>query len=184
MGGFRKHKRYSTPTHPWQAARLSEEKEVRKEYGLRNKREIWRVESILRKYRRASRRIQGEKVATGEKELPEEKDIIESLKKRGVIKSEAVLKDILSLKLEDFFERRLQTQVYRKGLSKSIRQARQFIIHGHISVGGRKTTIPSYFVSLDEEHQLGYYVGSKIKDDEHPMHMSGKIEVTGVTTNE
>ena len=184
MGGFRNHKRYSTPTHPWQAARLSEEKELRKEYGLRNKREIWRVESILRKYRRVSRRIQGEKVASGEKELPEERRIIESLKKRGVLKGEAVLTDILGLKLEDFFERRLQTQVYRKGLSNSIRQARQFIIHGHIAVGGRKTTIPSYLVNLDEEPQLGYYDGSKINDDGHPMHMTGKIAVTGVTTNE
>jgi small subunit ribosomal protein S4 len=43
-----------------------------------------------------------------------------------------------------------------------MKQSRQFIVHGHISVNGRKTTIPSYMVLKAEEEAIGYYVGSPI----------------------
>lgn len=43
-----------------------------------------------------------------------------------------------------------------------MKQARQFIVHGHISVNGRKMTIPSYMVLKTEEDQISYYVGSSI----------------------
>ncbi len=52
--------------------------------------------------------------------------------------------------------------VFRKGFANSMKQARQFIVHGHIAVNGRKTTIPSYMVLKAEEEALSYYVGSTI----------------------
>ncbi|MFQ6118880.1 MAG: 30S ribosomal protein S4, partial [Methanosarcinales archaeon] len=47
-------KSYDTPKHPWQEARMTEEVELIKNYGLRNKREVWKAASILRRYRRDS----------------------------------------------------------------------------------------------------------------------------------
>ncbi|MDP7610203.1 MAG: 30S ribosomal protein S4, partial [Candidatus Woesearchaeota archaeon] len=36
-------KKYSKPSHPWQTERIEVEKVLMKEYGLKNKKEIWRV---------------------------------------------------------------------------------------------------------------------------------------------
>jgi small subunit ribosomal protein S4 len=43
-------------------------------------------------------------------------------------------------------ERRLDNLVYRLGLAKTRFQARQLVTHGHITVNGKKMTIPSYEV--------------------------------------
>jgi len=43
-------------------------------------------------------------------------------------------------------EMRLDNVVYRLGFADSRRQARQFVRHGHVTVNGRKTDIPSYLV--------------------------------------
>ena len=47
-------------------------------------------------------------------------------------------------------ERRLDNTVYRLGLAKTRQQARQLVSHGHITVNGRKTNIPSYIVKVGE----------------------------------
>jgi len=51
-------------------------------------------------------------------------------------------------------ERRLDSVVCRIGLASSRAQARQFILHGHIRVSGRKVNIPSYLVDVGEEITL------------------------------
>lgn len=163
-------KSYDTPKHPWQAGRIAEELELVKSYGLRNKREVWKTESTLRKYRRMARAILAE---TAKGELTghvkkESQDIMNRLKSIGLLGDSAVLDDILSLDSGKILERRLQTQVYRQGLANSIKQARQFIVHGHITVAGYKVTVPSYLVSKQEELQLGYYTGSPLKSESHP----------------
>ena len=43
-------------------------------------------------------------------------------------------------------ERRLDNVVYRLGLADSMAQARQLVQHGHITLNGRKTDIPSALV--------------------------------------
>lgn len=48
-------------------------------------------------------------------------------------------------------ESRLDNVVYRLGIGDSRAQARQLVQHGHISVNGRKTNIPSYVVSPGDE---------------------------------
>ncbi|HIH45329.1 MAG TPA: 30S ribosomal protein S4 [Candidatus Methanoperedenaceae archaeon] len=163
-------KSYDTPKHPWQAGRIAEELELVKSYGLRNKREVWKTESKLRKYRRMAREILAE---TAKGELTghikkESEDIMNRLKSIGLLGESAVLDDILSLDSGKILERRLQTQVYRQGLANTIKQARQFIVHGHITVSGYKVTVPSYLVSKQEELQLGYYTGSPLKSESHP----------------
>src|SRR5881409_2000349 len=43
-------------------------------------------------------------------------------------------------------EQRLDNVVYRAGWAASRAQARQFVRHGHVNVGGKRVTIPSYEV--------------------------------------
>ena len=50
-------KSYSRPFRPWDKTRIEEEKKLLRDYGLRRKREIWRAEAILRKYRRLARNL-------------------------------------------------------------------------------------------------------------------------------
>lgn len=47
-------------------------------------------------------------------------------------------------------ERRLDNIVYRLGFAETRMQARQLVNHGHITVNGRKTNIPSFTVKIGE----------------------------------
>jgi len=47
-------------------------------------------------------------------------------------------------------ESRLDNLVYRLGLARTRRQARQLVNHGHITVNGKRVDIPSYRVSVGE----------------------------------
>ncbi len=163
-------KSYNTPKHPWQAARIEPEVELVKRYGLRNKREVWKAHSELKKYRELARKLLAESTK-GKVEghvKADMENIINRLKRYGLLKTDAVLDDILSLDVNNFLERRLQTQVHKQGLANTPKQARQFIVHGHISVAGRKITIPGYPVQSSEELSLGYYVNSELSKESHP----------------
>lgn len=156
-------KRYEKPRRPWEITRIKDEKELAETYGLKNKREIWKAASIIKRYRREIRVILAEiaGMKPTEHTLQKKEAILAALRRRGILKSgegaSARLEDVLALNVEDILERRLQTRVYKKGLAKSLKQARQFIVHGHIAVDGRRVTIPSYIVDVEEEGKIGYY---------------------------
>ncbi|HEY3363330.1 MAG TPA: 30S ribosomal protein S4, partial [Methanosarcina sp.] len=95
-------------------------------------------------------------------------EILSKLIRYGIIKSDADIDDILSLKTENILERRLQTQVLRLGLARTIAQSRQFITHGHIAVNGRKATIPGMLISKEDEMHIGYYGTSPLVSESHP----------------
>ncbi len=142
-------KKYEKPFKRWDKARIEREKQLMKEYGLRRKREIWRAEAILRKYRRMARELNARRNEKMEKML------INKLYRLGILQSpNATLDDVLSLTVEDILERRLQTVIYRKGLANTIKQARQFIVHGHVFINGRKVIWPSYLVPRNEEDKI------------------------------
>lgn len=61
--------------------------------------------------------------------------------------------------LMERLESRLDNVVYRLGIAKTRQQARQMVSHGHITVGGRKMTIPSYKVRQGDV--IGVREGSK-----------------------
>jgi small subunit ribosomal protein S4 len=159
----RKGKRYEKPRRPWEMKRIKEESELAEMYGLKNKREIWKAASIIKKYRREIRAILAEMAGMKPTEHTQRKKeaIFAALRKRGILKeSEGAtprLEDVLALKIDDILERRLQTRVYKKGLAKSPKQARQLIVHGHIAVNGRRVTVPSYIVDTGEEGKIDYY---------------------------
>ncbi|HUI39391.1 MAG TPA: 30S ribosomal protein S4, partial [Methanothrix sp.] len=163
-------KSYSRPRTPWQAERIAQEVEVVKSFGLRNKRELWKAQAVLRKYRQASRSLLAA-VAVGQAP-PEADAILNRLKRLGMLKEDGDLDAILSMKVTDVLERRLQTQVYRQGLANSLKQSRQFITHGHIQISGRRVTVPGYLVKRGDEMTIDYYMGSPMAREGHPERAS------------
>jgi len=159
-------KKYETPRHPWRLDVLTEELKLLGLYGLRNKRELWRVKTILSKYRHIARTLLG---VPPEKRSKLESELLGKLYRIGLVGENATIDEVLDLKVEDFLERRLQTQVYRLGLAKTIHQARQLIVHGHICVGGRKITSPGYIVKRGEESQITYSPDSPLNNPDHPL---------------
>lgn len=163
MGHPKKRKKtYEKPRRPWEAKRIKDEKELTDTYGLKNKKEIWKAASFIKKCRREIRAILAGIAGTAPTEhmLRKKEAILASLKRKGILKQgEAAvdLDDVLSLSVENVLERRLQTRVYKKELANSIKHARQLIVHGHIAVDGRRVTIPSYIIREDEEGKIGYY---------------------------
>ncbi|AGB05409.1 ribosomal protein S4/S9 [Aciduliprofundum sp. MAR08-339] len=183
-------KKYETPKHPWEADRIKEEWELQKKYGLKNKREIWKAKSILRNFRGQARELQA-KLRYGDPQAEKQQKLLfEKLTKLGILnEANATLDAVLSLTVEDILRRRLQTVVYLKGLARTPKQARQFIVHGHIAIGDRKVTIPGYLVRVEEEELIDYYKFSPLADEMHPMRpqvIEGGVETEGVgeTTQE
>ncbi len=158
MGDPRKiRKKYVTPAHPWQRTRLDEENELIKKYGLKNKREVWRAKTTLRSFGSEARTL----LALDFEEREQiERDFLSKLIRYGLLDEGSKLEDVLGLKLEDLLDRRLQTIVHMKGLARTPKQSRQLIVHGHITVGDKKVTKPSYMVSKDEEGLLTHTEGS------------------------
>lgn len=148
-------KKYKRPKILWSKDRIEREKELAKKFGLRKSREIWKAETLLRKYRRLARKLAAKKDEKVEKEL------IEKLSRLGILEKDSTLDDVLSLAVEDILERRLQTLVNRLGLVNTPLQARQRITHGHIAIGGKKITYPSYMVSKEEEGKIKLMVPKK-----------------------
>ncbi len=158
MGDPRKcKKKWVGPRHPWRKDRLVEEMRLIGEYGLRNKREIWIAQTMIRELRHKARVLLALPPETREKA---EKALLERAYRMGLLPEKATLDQVLSLSVEDLLKRRLQTMVYLKGLAKSIYHARQLIVHGHIAVGGRRVTSPGYIVERDEESSVDYYINS------------------------
>jgi len=164
------HKRYERPTRKFEKNRIQEEASIILEYGLRNKRELWRTQSMLRNHRRGARDIlaMASAGATPEQVTMRKRQLLDHLERMGMLGREADIDQILALKVQQQLERRLQTIVYRKGLARSPKQARQFITHGHIAIGDTRVTIPGYLVSRAEEGGVCYAPHSPIRNEVHP----------------
>ncbi|MGY8701521.1 MAG: 30S ribosomal protein S4 [Candidatus Poseidoniales archaeon] len=164
--------KYDSPAHPWKAARIEEEHAIRTNHGLKTMKEIWKAKSVLRRYRGQAMKLIGRVDMTAEHWQGEEQDMLLSMYNKGFIVNDATLDDVLSLAVEDVLNRRLQAQVYYKGLAMSMKQARQLVVHGHISIGDQKVTIPSYPVSRSEEEEIKYALGSDLHSENHSIRQS------------
>ena len=69
---------------------------------------------------------------------------------RGIYTEARRLKGDTGAHMIGLLERRLDALVYRAKFVPTVFAARQFISHGHISVNGRRVTIPSYRLKLNE----------------------------------
>ena len=152
MGDPRKNRRkYQTPMHPWQRARIESEKEIVKQFGVKRKNEIWKMDSSLKSFLKRAKTVIA--LRTEQSEV-EKKQLLDRLTKLGLLKGDARVENVLNLTLEDVMDRRLQTILVKKQIAKSMLQARQFITHGIIAIGERKVTSPSYLVAVDEEPNI------------------------------
>ncbi|HLD60247.1 MAG TPA: 30S ribosomal protein S4 [Candidatus Bilamarchaeaceae archaeon] len=145
--------KYSRPQRLWDVDRLKNEKGLKREFGLKNMRELWMTETQLKKYRREARRLLA---LTQEERENSEQKVLSKLVKLGVLKDGASLDDVLSLSVRDFLERRLQTIVKRKDMARTMVQSRQLITHGFISVNDQRVSVPSYLVDAKTEGSISY----------------------------
>lgn len=149
-----------TPRRPYDKARLDHEMKLCGEFGLRNKREIYRVAYALARIRKAAREL----LTLDDKNprrLFEGNALIRRLIRIGVLdKTMNKLDYVLGLKVEDFLERRLQTQVFKLGLAKSIHHARVLIRQRHIRVGKQLVDVPSFVVRLDSQKLIDFALTS------------------------
>ena len=167
-------KRYETPNHPYQGERIAQEGDLLGRYGLTNKEELWRAQSELRNYRREARRLIGE--AQGDLEVAEAAgaEFLTRLRRYGILSEGDDISRVLGLDVTDILERRLQTVVYRSGLASTPEQARQFVVHGHVTVDGARVTRPSKMVEVAEENAIGFDETSPLADELHPERAEGQ----------
>lgn len=163
---------FDTPSHPWQGERIKAEVVLVNQYGLKNKTEVWKAQTILRNFRRQSRELQA-RLRGGEAQAKIESDaLLQKCYRMGVLSFDGTLNDILTLNEEAILKRRLQTIVFEKGMASTIGQARQLIVHGHVFMNGHKVTVPGYVVSKAEETSIMYNPASPFNDETHPMRLS------------
>jgi small subunit ribosomal protein S4 len=166
--------KFSRPSHPWNKARLEQEKPLMLKYGLTNKKELWKVSSKLKTFKQNSKRLVALKGAQAERERQQ---MFERMKSYGLVGTNS-LDEILGMQPEQLLDRRLQTIVVKKGLARTMKQARQMITHRHIVVNGRKVTAPGYLVKVGEEHTIEFYPGSNFFREDHPERPL-RVEVPG-----
>ena len=172
MGDPRKtRKKYSTPSHPWQKSRIEEEAELNNKYALKNKKEIWKMVSMLKGFKAQAKKLSS---LTTEQSNKEKEQILKKLVRMNLLKEGDSLEATLILNLENLMERRLETIVCRKNLARSMKQARQFITHCHIKVNGRVVTSPSYIVLKNEESSVDFIEKSSLSDPNNPERQIAK----------
>src|SRR3989344_7031816 len=141
----RKHKQYSRPKRPFDKARIEEEAKIKTEFGLKNKKEIWRAEARIKTIRARAKTLIG-------KGSEEQRALFERLKKIGLNVSS--IADALSLDKKDYLQRRLQTVVVKKKFATTPKAARQLITHRKVLIEGKTVDSPSYIVPVELEDKI------------------------------
>ena len=141
----RKHKTYSRPKRPFDKPRIEAEAIIMEEFGLKNKREIWKAEARIKSIREKAKKLISSK--------PEEQQtLFNKLNKMGLKVNS--ISSVLSLDKQDYMRRRLQTIVIARKLASTPKQARQLIVHKKIFVDGKAVDSPSYIVPVELEKKI------------------------------
>ena len=176
-------KKYDSPFHPWKEDRIKSERELKRKYGLKNNREVWKAKTFLKKYRGQARELSA-KIGGKDPQVKKESDqLLLHLTKMSILPAGSSLDGVLALETESMLSRRLQTLVYHRGLANTVDHARQLISHGHIAIGGRKITIPGYMVTKDEESKIGYTAASPLNIMSHPARPKTDVYKTAAPTD-
>ena len=165
-------KKFVTPRYRWRKDLLDTDLRTLGEFGLRNKREIWRHRTALSQFREKARSLLSK---PPEDRKTSEGELLGRLGNLAIVPENATLDNVLDLTLENILGRRLQTQVFKLGLAISLNQSRQLINHGHISIGRKVVTSPSYLVSKEDEKAVAYSSLSRLRAPEHPIHVAPRV---------
>ncbi|MBT96576.1 MAG: 30S ribosomal protein S4 [Candidatus Pacearchaeota archaeon] len=141
----RKHKSYSKPKRPFDKERLVEEGKIKEEFGLKNKKEIWKSEAKIKSIREKAKRL----ISANPEE---QKAFFNRLKKIGLNVNS--IADVLSLEKQDYLKRRLQTILVTKKIVTTPKSARQLITHKKVLVNGNIVNSPSYIVPTELEGKI------------------------------
>ncbi len=141
----RKHKQYSRPKRPFDKTRLDEESGVKKDFGLKNKKEIWRAEAKIKIMRKKAKNL-----ISSNKE--EQQAFFDKLQKSGFNVNS--IGEVLALDKKDYLNRRLQTVLVKKELATTVKAARQLITHKKVLVDGKAVNSPSYLVPVNLENKI------------------------------
>jgi len=158
-------KKYFTPRHPWIKENIESERELVREYAFKRKKEIYKLNSILKTFKDQAKKLIAAKTSQAEKE---KQQLIQRLQRLGLIPAGAALDDILGLTTQNIMDRRLQNLVFKKGFARTQAQARQFIVHQQIVVNNKKITSPNHLVTQAEEDTIAFYPQSKLANPDHP----------------
>ena len=142
---IRKGNRYLRPKKAFEISRIKEENALLKKYALKNKLEVWKSIAKVDYFRRRAK-------ALAKSPIEEQNVLFNKLKALGL--NTNIISDVLALKIEDLLERRLPTVVFKRGLAKTTREARQMVVHKRILIDNKVINIPSYLVSLAEENSI------------------------------
>jgi len=121
-----------TPRRPFEKERLDNEMKVVGEFGLKNKREVWRVALLLAKMRANARQLLtlDEK---NSKRIFEGNALLRRCVRLGLLEEDKRELDyVLAIKVGDIMARRLQTLVFKQNLAKSLHHARVLIRQRHV----------------------------------------------------
>ncbi|MEK6901420.1 MAG: 30S ribosomal protein S4, partial [Nanoarchaeota archaeon] len=170
MGDIKKLKKKHAPLHhPWNKGEIEESQKLRKEYGLANHTEILIASSFLKQYKDLAKKLIASTSVQGEKEKDQ---MMAKLSRLSLLTTGATLDHVLSLQLKDILERRAQSLLFRKGLARSMKQSRQFILHRHVRFGVKEITSPGHLVTLEEESQFSFRDVSPLASEDHPERVS------------
>jgi len=158
------YRNYSTtfrkPNRPFEKERLESELKIVGIYGLKNKREVWRVQYALTKIRQAARTLLTLE-EKDERRIFEGDALLRRMQRLGLLnESERKLDYVLGLTLAKFMERRLQTKVFKLQIARSMHHARTLIRQRHIRVGKQICDIPSFLVRVDSEKHIDFAMTS------------------------
>ena len=148
----RKHKTYSKPKRPFDKARIDEEAKLKTDFGLKNKKEIWKAEAKIKSIREKAK-----KAITASPE--EQQALFDRLKKIGLDVDS--IADVLSLEGKDYLRRRLQTILVTKKIATTPKSARQLITHKKVLINGKVVNVPSYIVPVELENKISLKKGVK-----------------------
>jgi small subunit ribosomal protein S4 len=141
----RKHKKYSKPKRPFDKVRIQEESKIKEEFGLKNKREIWKTEAKIKSIREQAKKL----ISADEKE---KEALFKRLGKIGLkVKS---IGEVLALDIRDFLKRRLQTILVDKKMANTLKSARQLISHKKVLINEKIVNSPSYIVPVELEDKI------------------------------
>merc|ERR1719265_2540911 len=150
------------PACTYEKERLKAELMLVGEYGLKNKRELYRINVALSKIRKAARVL----LTYPEKDprrIFQGNALLRRMVRYGFLDQDKQQLDyVLALTTDIFLSRRLQTMVFKMGLAKSIHHARVLIRQRHIRIRKQIVNSPSFIVRIDSQKLIDYAIGSSL----------------------